>query len=143
MSLRETLSEFSSAVKSKLGGALSDPDLHAAERELERSLAGESHEAGSPASSSTSARAMDEGTARTILGLTERATLDEVRVAAATLGRRALAGRLDDAERAIDRIVAAAEHLEERLLPLSGQTDKKPQTPTTPTPTRTRATARR
>jgi hypothetical protein len=142
MSLRQTLSEFSSAVKSKLGGASSDPDLHAAERELERSLAGEPHEEGSPASSSTSARAMDERTARTTLGLTERATLDEVRVAAAALGRRALAGRVDDRnDHAIDRIVAAAEHLEERLLPLSGQTDAKPQASTTPA--RTRATARR
>jgi hypothetical protein len=146
MSLRHTLAELSSAVKGKLGVEPSDPDLHAAERELEDALANAPHHASSSSSSSSSsALAMDERTARTILGLADHATLDEVRSAAATLGRQALAGRIDDANgRAIDRIATAAEYLEERLLPLSGQTEVKPQAPTlTTTTTRTRATPRR
>jgi hypothetical protein len=92
---------------------------------------------------------MDATTARRVLGLSDDATLDEVRAAAASLARPALAGAAandDSAAGALERIAAAAELLEERLLPLAGtpiaRTGAAP--PTAPLGGgRIRATARR
>jgi hypothetical protein len=94
---------------------------------------------------------MDEPTARRVLGLTDGATLDDVRAAAAALARPAVAGAAanDDVARgALARIATAAELLEERLLPVAGLAP--PPAPPgatgpagTPTSGRVRATARR
>ena len=94
--------------------------------------------------------ALDEATARRRLGLADACTLLEVRSRAAALARPALAGALgndDNALAALGDIAAAAELLEERLLPL---TAAGPATATTAgperggdAPQRTRATTRR
>ena len=94
--------------------------------------------------------ALDEATARRRLGLADACTLLEVRSRAAALARPALAGALgndDHALAALGDIAAAAELLEERLLPL---TAAGPATATTAgperggdAPQRTRATTRR
>lgn len=151
MSIREKLAGLGSAVKEKVGAAFGDPDQQAAERELEAEL-GLAHQAQAATVSAPPTPPMDEATARRVLGLSDSATLDEVRAAAAALSRPAVAGAAandDVAAGALDRIATAAELLEERLLPL-GDTPAptSPGTagtpPTGPTATgRVRATARR
>lgn len=122
MSIREKLAGLGSVVKEKVGAAFADPDQLAAERELDAEL-GLAHEERAATVAATVAAPMDETTARRVLGLSDTATLDEVRVAAAALARPALAGAAandNDAAGALERIATAAELLEERLLPLAG-----------------------
>jgi hypothetical protein len=122
MSIREKLAGLGSAVKEKVGAAFGDPDQQAAERELEAEL-GLAHQERAASSTAPPTPPMDETTARRVLGLSDDATLDEVRAAAASLARPALAGAAandDSAAGALERIAAAAELLEERLLPLAG-----------------------
>ena len=148
MSIREKLAGLGSAVKEKVGAAFGDPDQQAAERELEAEL-GLAHQERAATLAAPPTPPMDETTARRVLGLADAATLDEVRAAAASLARPALAGAAandDNAVGALERIVAAAEWLEERLLPLAGtpiaRTGAVP--PTAPVGGgRIRATARR
>jgi hypothetical protein len=148
MSIREKLAGLGSAVKEKVGAAFGDPDQQAAERELEAEL-GLGHRERSAASTAPPTPPMDETTARRVLGLSDAATLDEVRAAAASLARPALAGAAandNDAAGALERIATAAEWLEERLLPIAdtpiARTGVAP--PTAPAGGgRMRATARR
>jgi len=149
MSIREKLAGFGSAVKEKVGAAFGDPDQQAAERELEAEL-GLAQQERAATGAAPPTPPMDEATARRVLGLSDAATLDEVRAAAAALSRSAVAGAAandDVAAGALDRIATAAELLEERLLPLAdaAPTGTGP-TPPSPTPGaggRVRATARR
>lgn len=149
MSLRSTLSEFTSAVKDKVGSAFGEPDVRAAERELEAELARAHRPTSASTAPSTRTTPLDEATARQILRLSEGATLDEVRAAAMALGRQLLSRHVDDADPdALDRAAAAAELLEERLLPLASSgrdTGAEPlkRTTTTTTTMRSRATPRR
>jgi hypothetical protein len=142
MSILEKLAGLGSAMKEKVEAALGDPDQKAAERELEAEL-GLAQARTTP---TTAAPPMDEHTARRVLGLSDGATLDEVRAAADALARPAVAGAAahdETAVAALDRIATAAELLEERLLPLA---DGPPTSPTASAgrgPGRVRATARR
>lgn len=146
MSIREKLAGLGSAVKEKMGAAFSDPDLEAAQRELDAELGAARRERADTAATATTTP-MDEATARRVLGLSDAATLDEVRAASAALARPAVAGAAanDDVARgALDRIATAAELLEERLLPLAELAAPPPSTAgPLPGAGRVRATARR
>lgn len=145
MSIREKLAGLGSAMKEKVGAALGDPDHQAAERELEAEL-GLAHRARTTPTTAAPPTPMDEATARRVLGLADDVTLDEVRAAAASLARPAVAGAAahdETAVAALDRIATAAELLEERLLPLADGPLPPPAASAGPGPGRVRATARR
>jgi hypothetical protein len=129
------------AVRDKLKETFGDPDLSGADDDVDAESEGASGEGAS---------ALDPAAAYAALGLSEGATLADVREAYRSLARyhhpiAARDGLESDAQRALDRLLEALELLEEHLVPLAPSTSGSGSvTPRAarPPPRRKRATAR-
>lgn len=137
MAILDKLVGLGGAVKDTFDRTFGDPSKHADD---------DANDSDSDdVEAAAAARALDVPGAWAVLGLAPSSTLDDVRAAASAIARahHPAAARKDDAgTAALARTAAAAELLEEHLLPLvPNNVAGKPRT-TTPTSKRARATAR-
>jgi hypothetical protein len=138
MSIINRLSDLGSSIgnsfKSRVGAALSGDDDENGDGDN-----GADSDGGDHRGAAAPVVALNDDSARAILGLDAKATLDDVRASAAARAKGAHAGAMAGNAAAaddLDRIASAAEFLEERLLPLVDE-------PLPSASGRVRATARR